>query len=75
MNCFQIVPVMHAIGNGDPGNERQTYRKNGNNNRFVHSFSSPKRALKLWIYGYPTRMNIRHSPRPETACQRETIAG
>jgi hypothetical protein len=42
MDAVQIVPVMHSIGNGDPGNERQTHRKNGNDNRFVHSFSSPK---------------------------------
>jgi hypothetical protein len=38
MDRIQIVPVMHPVGNRDPGNERQTHRKNGNGNRFLHSF-------------------------------------
>jgi hypothetical protein len=71
MNRVQIMPVMYSIGDGDPGNKRQTHRKNSNDNRFIHKFS-----LQLWTavvdYGFPACWNIRHSPRPQTACQKET---
>src|SRR5580692_103256 len=46
MDFFQIVPVMNLVGNRDSGSKRQTGRKSGNSNCFLHRFPPKVMAIQ-----------------------------